>query len=93
MILKTSCSRNLQESKLVRIPRIIPRPQRMIKPSGRDRSNRYAYELFTGILLMTFGAQMMMEQQDTMLSTIGGTLSTLAEQAGLMGREIGEHNE
>ncbi|KAG9050593.1 hypothetical protein FS837_004118 [Tulasnella sp. UAMH 9824] len=37
--------------------------------------------------------QMMMEQQDTMLSTIGGTLSTLAEQAGLMGREIGEHND
>lgn len=28
-----------------------------------------------------------------MLNTIGGTLSTLVEQAGLMGREIGEHNE
>ncbi|KAG8921609.1 hypothetical protein FRC01_000165, partial [Tulasnella sp. 417] len=37
--------------------------------------------------------QMMMEQQDTMLNTIGGTLSTLVEQAGLMGREIGEHND
>ncbi|KAG9019791.1 hypothetical protein FRB90_007934 [Tulasnella sp. 427] len=37
--------------------------------------------------------QMMMEHQDSMLSTIGGTLSTLVEQAGLMGREIGEHND
>ena len=36
---------------------------------------------------------MMMQQQDQTMDTIAGTLSTLAEQAGLMGREINEHNE
>ncbi|KAG8853283.1 hypothetical protein FRB96_008368 [Tulasnella sp. 330] len=35
----------------------------------------------------------MLRQQDSTLSTIAGTLGTLVEQAGLMGREIGEHNE
>ncbi|TFY70797.1 hypothetical protein EVG20_g2211 [Dentipellis fragilis] len=37
--------------------------------------------------------QMMIQQQDQTISSISGTLSTLAQQAGLMGREIGEHNE
>ncbi|KZT62552.1 hypothetical protein CALCODRAFT_206374 [Calocera cornea HHB12733] len=37
--------------------------------------------------------QMLVEQQDSTLALIGGTLSTLAEQAGLIGREVGEHNE
>ncbi|KAH8101171.1 t-SNARE [Cristinia sonorae] len=37
--------------------------------------------------------QMMIRQQDETITTIAGTLSTLAEQAGLMGHEIGEHNE
>ncbi|KAH9836334.1 syntaxin 6, N-terminal-domain-containing protein [Rhodofomes roseus] len=37
--------------------------------------------------------EMIMHQQDQTLDSIGGTLSTLAEQAGLMGREILEHNE
>ena len=36
---------------------------------------------------------MMIRQQDQTISTIAGTLNTLQEQAGLMGREIGEHNE
>lgn len=36
---------------------------------------------------------MLMQQQDHTLTSISGTLSTLAEQAGLMGQEIGEHNE
>ena len=35
----------------------------------------------------------MIRQQDQTISTIAGTLNTLQEQAGLMGREIGEHNE
>jgi hypothetical protein len=34
-----------------------------------------------------------MERQDETLEHIQGTLSVLAEQAGLMGKEIGEHNE
>lgn len=36
---------------------------------------------------------MMLREQDNTLSMIGGTLTTLAQQAGLMGQEIGEHNE
>jgi len=37
--------------------------------------------------------QMMIQQQDETITTIAGTLSTIAEQAGLMGQEIVEHNE
>lgn len=37
--------------------------------------------------------QMMMQEQDRTMDTISGTLNTLAQQAGLMGREIVEHNE
>ncbi|KAL6300402.1 t-SNARE [Sparassis latifolia] len=37
--------------------------------------------------------QMMIREQDQTIDTISGTLSTIAQQAGLMGREIGEHNE
>lgn len=37
--------------------------------------------------------QMMIQEQDRTIDTISGTLSTLAQQAGLMGQEIGEHNE
>jgi len=36
---------------------------------------------------------MLMEQQDRALETISGTLTTLHQQAGLMGQELGEHNE
>lgn len=37
--------------------------------------------------------QMMIHEQDRTMDTISGTLSTLAQQAGLMGQEIVEHNE
>ncbi|KIM86788.1 hypothetical protein PILCRDRAFT_316430 [Piloderma croceum F 1598] len=37
--------------------------------------------------------QMMIQEQDRTMDTISGTLSTLAQQAGLMGQEIEEHNE
>lgn len=36
---------------------------------------------------------MLMEQQDRTIDTIAGTLTNLAQQAGLMGQEINEHNE
>ena len=36
---------------------------------------------------------MMIRQQDETIESIAGTLSTLTAQAGLMGQEIGEHNE
>ncbi|KAL0960024.1 hypothetical protein HGRIS_011672 [Hohenbuehelia grisea] len=37
--------------------------------------------------------QMLIEQQDRTIHSIAGTLTTLAQQAGLMGQEIGEHVE
>jgi hypothetical protein len=36
---------------------------------------------------------MMIREQDRAIDSIAGTLSTLAQQAGLMGQEIVEHNE
>jgi len=35
----------------------------------------------------------MIQQQDQTITSIAGTLSTIAQQAGLMGSEITEHNE
>ena len=35
----------------------------------------------------------MMHQQDRALDSISGTLKNLAQQAGLIGQEVGEHNE
>jgi len=35
----------------------------------------------------------MIQQQDQTIHSIAGTLSTIAQQAGLMGTEISEHNE
>lgn len=37
--------------------------------------------------------QMIIQQQDETLDTITGTLSTIAQQAGLIGQEVLEHNE
>ncbi|KAJ4488619.1 syntaxin 6, N-terminal-domain-containing protein [Lentinula lateritia] len=37
--------------------------------------------------------QFMIQEQDRTMESITGTLSTLAQQAGLIGQEIGEHNE
>ena len=37
--------------------------------------------------------QLMIAEQDRTMDSISGTLTTLAQQAGLMGREIGQHNE
>lgn len=37
--------------------------------------------------------QMMLQQQDQTITSIAGTLNTIAQQAGLMGSEIREHNE
>ncbi|KAF8549082.1 hypothetical protein OG21DRAFT_1448321 [Imleria badia] len=35
----------------------------------------------------------MIQEQDRTMDSISGTLTTLAQQAGLMGQEIGQHNE
>ncbi|KAH0835831.1 hypothetical protein J3R83DRAFT_9699 [Lanmaoa asiatica] len=37
--------------------------------------------------------QLMIAEQDRTMDSISGTLTTLAQQAGLMGQEIGQHNE
>jgi len=37
--------------------------------------------------------EMMIRDQDRTIDSISGTLNTIAQQAGLMGREITEHNE
>ncbi|KAG1816902.1 t-SNARE [Suillus variegatus] len=37
--------------------------------------------------------QLLLQEQDRTMDSISGTLSTLAQQAGLMGHEIGEHVE
>ncbi|KAF8962623.1 snare protein TLG1/Syntaxin [Flammula alnicola] len=37
--------------------------------------------------------QMMIVEQDHTMDSIAGTLNTIAQQASLMGQEIGEHNE
>jgi len=37
--------------------------------------------------------QMMIRDQDHAMESISGTLNTIAQQASLMGQEIGEHNE
>ncbi|KAJ7686659.1 t-SNARE [Mycena rosella] len=37
--------------------------------------------------------QLMIREQDRTMDSIAGTLNTLAQQAGLMGQEIVEHNE
>jgi len=36
---------------------------------------------------------MIIQEQDKTLDSISGTINVLTEQAGLMGRELGEHNE
>ncbi|KAG8944711.1 hypothetical protein FRC04_001610 [Tulasnella sp. 424] len=69
--------------------------KKMIKLNGQDKSSRCGWleRPLAVYKSLTLPSKMMMEHQDSMLNTIGGTLSTLVEQAGLMGREIGEHND
>lgn len=59
----------------------IPRPT--LDDDGEDHQRQWARE----------EQQLMIQEQDQTIDTISGTLSTLAQQAGLMGQEIGEHNE
>jgi hypothetical protein len=62
------------------------------KPSGRGKSNRSdSPDIKTQT--MTFVWQMMIQEQDQTMNSIAGTLNTIAQQAGLMGSEIREHNE
>jgi hypothetical protein len=63
------------------------------KPSGHGKSSRSdCFPKFDNAVV-TFVPQMMIQQQDQTINSIAGTLSTIAQQAGLMGSEISEHNE
>jgi len=59
-----------------------PYPERAA-PSTEDHQGAWARE----------EQQLMIREQDRTMDSISGTLSTLAQQAGLMGQEIVEHNE
>lgn len=64
------------------------------KPSGHGKSSRSeSFPEFRDDAMVTFVRQIMIQQQDQTISSIAGTLSTIAQQAGLMGSEISEHNE
>ncbi|KAJ6538727.1 t-SNARE [Mycena sp. CBHHK59/15] len=58
-----------------------PYPERA--PQAEDHQDAWARE----------EQQLMIREQDRTMELIGGTLHTLAQQAGLMGQEIVEHNE
>lgn len=64
-----------------------------IKHSGRGKSRRSDLPTTFCSAIVTFIWQMMIQQQDQAINSIAGTLSTIAQQAGLMGSEISEHNE
>ncbi|KAI0296381.1 t-SNARE [Russula brevipes] len=53
------------------------------EPMGEDHQAQWARQ----------EQQMMIQQQDQTINSIAGTLNTIAQQAGLMGSEISEHNE
>ncbi|KAG8216670.1 hypothetical protein J3R82DRAFT_6869 [Butyriboletus roseoflavus] len=55
----------------------------MPQSSDQDEGNQWARE----------EQQFMIQEQDRTIDSISGTLTTLAQQAGLMGQEIGQHND
>ena len=68
----------------------------MIRQNGLSKSSRcVGIYMSSCIILFTEPSlpQMIIRQQDETIDTIAGTLHTLQAQAGLMGQEIGEHNE
>ncbi|KAJ7266962.1 t-SNARE [Mycena haematopus] len=60
-----------------------PLPYQERVPPAEDDQSAWALE----------EQQLMIQEQDRTMESIAGTLSTLAQQAGLMGQEIVEHNE
>ncbi|RPD56005.1 hypothetical protein L226DRAFT_534368 [Lentinus tigrinus ALCF2SS1-7] len=72
------------------------RPTSMLGPSSRAAADALASAPEPEDSQAEWARQeqeLMMRQQDETIDTIAGTLNTIHEQAGLMGREIGEHNE
>ncbi|KAJ6588849.1 hypothetical protein B0H19DRAFT_1101457 [Mycena capillaripes] len=60
-----------------------PYPERAPAAVAEDHQGAWARE----------EQQLMIQEQDRTMESIAGTLSTLAQQAGLMGQEIVEHTE
>ncbi|KAI0739065.1 t-SNARE [Daedaleopsis nitida] len=70
------------------------RPTSVLGPSGRGVEEPAAPEHEDSQAEWARQEQeLMIRQQDETIDTIAGTLNTIHEQAGLIGREIGEHNE
>ncbi|KAI0760116.1 t-SNARE [Fomes fomentarius] len=70
------------------------RPSSMLGPSGRTNVDSPSPEHEDSQAEWARQEQeLMIRQQDETIDTIAGTLNTIHEQAGLMGREILEHNE
>jgi len=65
----------------------------MYNQSGLERNSKCVSPLVPRVPSTNHVSQMMIREQDRAIDSIAGTLSTLAQQAGLMGREIVEHNE
>ncbi|KAF7325919.1 SNARE domain protein [Mycena kentingensis (nom. inval.)] len=62
---------------------ITPRTPRSPAPPDEDHQGAWARQ----------EQQMILQEQERTMDSISGTLNTLAQQAGLMGQEILEHNE
>ncbi|KAI0642574.1 t-SNARE [Trametes meyenii] len=69
------------------------RPSSMVGPSGRAAVPSLPEDEDAQAEWAKQEQQMMIRQQDETIDNIAGTLNTLHEQAGLMGREIEEHVE
>ncbi|KAG9313640.1 t-SNARE [Chiua virens] len=76
------------------------RPQNAVSDSGGPDMQQRAIHPAVTIKrtttsngLVKNGRHLMIAEQDHTMESISGTLSTLAQQAGLMGQEIGQHNE
>ncbi|KAF8549653.1 hypothetical protein OG21DRAFT_1599087 [Imleria badia] len=61
----------------------VPTTSNSPQNGDQDEDNQWAHE----------ERQLMIQEQDRTMDSISGTLTTLAQQAGLMGQEIGQHNE
>lgn len=67
--------------------------ERITKLPGPGRNRRYGPEALSPMMSVKLDTQQIMREQDRTIDSLVGTLSTLAQQAGLMGQEIVEHNE
>lgn len=67
----------------------------MRNQNGLGRSSKYVPPLSPLCFVHPTNStpEIMIREQDRTIDSIAGTLNTLAQQAGLIGQEIVEHNE